>query len=283
MNFTKDQLEDYISNLIFSVNKLNAFDVAEKYGLDIEERDRIRNVYWPIIVVNSFTLQELKEYLLLRKQRFTEVNGFFDLELFMGNENLGVEILKSELNEFIRLTPLQWHSVQGTQFIEYRTSLDSSEKTLLITDKNQVQLKFYFKTLLFFLNEIDEVLTGNKSLPKESKSDDIYKKALQTIEDNFNAFLKDGWETVFHNQNDYKNFADSLANLFCNQEKELELISIKTKKRTKTQTGKALNRIFQKCADREILKGYTDFFKVIRQLDSFKDLTDYQIVTVLQK
>ena len=31
------------------------------------------------------------------------------------------------------------------------------------------------------------------------------------------------------------------------------------------------------------LKGYTDFFKVIRQLDSFKDLTDYQIVSVLQK
>ena len=59
-------------------------------------------------------------------------------------------------------------------------------------------------------------------------------------------------------------------------------LTIKTKE-TKTLTGKALNEIFKNCADREVLKGYTDFFKVIRQLDSFKDLTDYQIVSVLQK
>ena len=114
MNFTKDQLEDYISNLIFSVNKLNAFDVAEKYGLDIEERDRMYNAYRPITIVNSLTLQELKEYLLLRKQKFIDSNGFFDFEIFMDNENLGVNILKSELNELIGLTPLLWHSVDGT-------------------------------------------------------------------------------------------------------------------------------------------------------------------------
>ena len=60
MNFTEDQLEAYISNLIFSVNKLNAFDVAERYGLDIEERDRMYNAYRPITIVNSFTLQELE-------------------------------------------------------------------------------------------------------------------------------------------------------------------------------------------------------------------------------
>ena len=240
MNFTEDQLEAYISNLIFSVNKLNAFDVAERYGLDIEERDRMYNAYRPITIVNSFTLQELKEYLLLRKQRFIDTNGLFDLELFTNNENLGVEILKSELNEFIGLTPLLWHSVDGTNFFEYKTSLDkrSNTDTLLITDKNHNQLKFYYKALLSFLNEIDEVLSGSKSLPKEPQSDDIYKKALQTIEDYFNTYLKDGWETVFHNQIDYKNFAHSLANLFCNEEKELELISIKTKKRTKTLTGK---------------------------------------------
>ena len=28
-----------------------------------------------------------------------------------------------------------------------------------------------------------------------------FKKTLQTIEDYFNTYLKDGWETVFHNQN----------------------------------------------------------------------------------
>ena len=72
------------------------------------------NAYRPITIVNSFTVQELKEYLLLRKQRFIDTNGF-DLN-FTNNENLGVEILKSELNEFIGLTPLLWHSVDGTNF-----------------------------------------------------------------------------------------------------------------------------------------------------------------------
>lgn len=160
MNFTEDQLEAYISNLIFLVNKLNAFDVAEKYGLDIEERDRMYNVYWPIIVVNSFTVQELKEYLLLRKHRFTEVNGCFDLEIFIDNKNLGVNILKSELNELIGLTPLLWHSVDGTNFFEYRTASVDGRKTLLITDKNHNQLKFYFKEILEVLKDLKKIISS---------------------------------------------------------------------------------------------------------------------------
>ena len=54
-----------------------------------------------------------------------------------------------------------WHSVDGTNFFEYKTSLDkrSNTDTLLITDKNHNQLKFYYKALLSFLNEIDEVLS----------------------------------------------------------------------------------------------------------------------------
>lgn len=160
MNFTEDQLEDYISNLIFSVNKLNAFDVAEKYGLDIEERDRMYNAYRPITIVNSFTLQELKEYLLLRKQKFIDSNGFFDFEIFMDNENLGVNILKSELNELIGLTPLLWHSVDGTNFFEYRTASVDGRKTLLITDKNHNQLKFYFKKILEVLQNLKKIISS---------------------------------------------------------------------------------------------------------------------------
>lgn len=160
MNFTKDQLEDYISNLIFSVNKLNAFDVAEKYGLDIEERDRMYNAYRPITIVNSLTLQELKEYLLLRKQKFIDSNGFFDFEIFMDNENLGVNILKSELNELIGLTPLLWHSVDGTNFFEYRTASVDGRKTLLITDKNHNQLKFYFKKILEVLQNLKKIISS---------------------------------------------------------------------------------------------------------------------------
>lgn len=160
MNFTKDQLEDYISNLIFSVNKLNAFDVAEKYGLDIEERDRMYNAYRPITIVNSFTLQELKEYLLLRKQKFIDSNGFFDFEIFKDNENLGVNILKSELNELIGLTPLLWHSVDGTNFFEYRTASVDGRKTLLITDKNHNQLKFYFKKILEVLQNLKKIISS---------------------------------------------------------------------------------------------------------------------------
>jgi len=182
MNFTEEQLNGNLYDLIFSENKCNASCLADRFDLDGNVKRELRDRFWPIIELNDYSNKELLSFISLKKERFELANDYFDLDIFLSEPNLNLDYLKYECCEYYRLRPKLWDTINNTYFYEFTTAIDVNENTLLISSLNPNQLKYYFKKCLDFIESL--------------KSNSLFKsKSKKVITKGFKAF---------HHTRDYK-------------------------------------------------------------------------------
>lgn len=114
------------------------------------------------------------------------------------------------------------------------------------------------------------------AVPSVTK-DDTFK-----IIDNEFKTLKGGWEYTFRSEQDYLQFVDLLAKYYRHEKYELPREVIKTKKNTKTETAKTLNRIDNDLGNAP-KRGNTKLFNIMRTLQIFENLNDQQLENTLGK
>ncbi|WP_248905365.1 hypothetical protein [Flavobacterium sp. K5-23] len=147
---------------LFEIGK-NWLKISEEYSFSESESFFIKENFWPIIVVNSYDTEWVKNQLDYYKLEFIKENKIFDLDIFKRNN---LDFLVFELNEYLdnikKGKTKIWTERKGDYFHWFKLHLDTKSYTLLISDKNEIQLEIYFKTLL---SEILKFIEAEQVLP----------------------------------------------------------------------------------------------------------------------
>ncbi|MFV8440814.1 hypothetical protein [Flavobacterium sp. LB2P44] len=188
---------DYIFTKI-----MNVYDLSEKYNLSEDDQVDILHNYRPIIKVNNYDTDIIKEKLSTIKKEFIKENTIFDLEIF-NRENTTVLIYY--LNQYIdvleRGKAKNWDKYGDDFFHIFKVESDIPEKRLLISNKNITQIELYFKSVLKAFQDFTKE-QNNIDKIKNSKYLNIFKE-LDGFEI-FNNNLNDEIKALF-NQNILKN------------------------------------------------------------------------------
>lgn len=148
---------------LFEINEKNYLDLVKEYSFSENEGFFIHRNFWPIIVVNSYDTDWVKNQLEHYKIEFIKENKIFDLDIFKRNE---LDFLIFELDEYLdnikKGKTKIWNECKGDYFHWFKLQSDMKSYTLLISDKNEIQLEIYFKTLL---SEINLFIEKEQALP----------------------------------------------------------------------------------------------------------------------
>ncbi len=189
---------------LFETNKLNAYALAEKYNLSEYDRDYIRHCFWPIIKVNSYDAETVKEKLNTLKNDFIKDNAIFDLELF-NRENTASLIY--ELNKYIDVLKRgkveTWDEYDDMNFYIFKMESDTKDNTLIISEKTVTQIEIYFKSILSIIQDFTKEQNNIDKIKNSKKTNIDISKELNDFEI-FSNNLKDEIKTLF-NQNISKN------------------------------------------------------------------------------
>lgn len=212
---------DSLYHTIFKVNKKNAIALTEEFNFNEEEFFDIYRTFRPIVDVQIFTDTEIRGLLRDLKNEFVNENKVFDLKIFKRNN---IELLEYDLKEYLicfeRGKYEVWDKVKGTYF--YHLKLESENKTpyhqtLLISDKNEVQIEIYFKQILIVINEFKENENNVPSTSLNTKIktptfDEDVKNILEIIEP-----LKASWNRAkILKDKDYEIFKDYVLEILKN-------------------------------------------------------------------
>jgi len=164
-----------MKDFVYSVNNKNALMLQSEYSLDNEETDFIYKTFWPIIILNKIEIADIESKIEQLKIEFEVQNKVFDIEIF--NRNY-LNLLKDEIKEFLEAFNKGkvriWYTYGDTNFIEFSLPLDEgNSKTLLLTDKDEVELELFFKDILKIIEYINETSITNLAPLQLTKSDKL--------------------------------------------------------------------------------------------------------------
>jgi uncharacterized ubiquitin-like protein YukD len=146
-----------IREFIYKVNEKNSVAIARDFDFDEVEEREINTKFWPIIILSDVDLNSIKVKITKLKEAFVEEYKVFDVDIFK-RENL--DYLEHEIK--IYLTCIEkgkyhvWDYKKGKCFyhLKLESEIDTPKhQTLLVTEKDEIQLEIYFKALLFLIND----------------------------------------------------------------------------------------------------------------------------------
>lgn len=145
---------------VYQVNGRNAGSIAKDFGFDEMQEIYIHSKFRPIIILNEIDIEIIIENILKLKEEFINDYKEFDIDIFK-REHLN--ILEYEIKEF--LSSIQrgkynvWDFKKDKYF--YHLKLESekdtpNDQTLLITEKDGIQLELYLKKIIGFIKNFTE-------------------------------------------------------------------------------------------------------------------------------
>jgi hypothetical protein len=140
-------------------------------------------------------------------------------------------------------------------------------------------LKEWFADEKRFLDEITPLL---KALPPQPISINE-SRTKKVICETFNNIDKQGWQYAFVSEQDYNLFTDLLTNFFEYKPYTLPETTIQLKRDCKTKVAKALGEIHKELSNENKLSTDTEYFKIIRVLNHFKNETEGDLYKALTR
>jgi len=174
-------MENSIKELIEWLETLvSRDDLITKFNIKNEDAEYYTSRYRPIIKINDYTKEELKTQLSKLKQEFINTNGVFDYDIF---ENKKINFMKFRFSEYYRL--FKNHRFKGTinNYNSYRIQSEAERKTnydtLLLSQKNDIQLELHFKMTLQAFTEFESEHKTQKTEQTENKKTNNIKSDLK--------------------------------------------------------------------------------------------------------
>lgn len=174
---------------IFKIFKKGAIILGMKYDFNALELEDAFKTFQPIIEIQTFTINEINDYLEDLKSKFINENKVFDLDIFSRNN---FDYLEYDLNHYLicfeRGKFKIWKVAKGKYF--YHLKLESeretpSHQTLLISDKNEIQIEIYFKGLI---DAIKKFKSPINLVQNEYELSDVLKSRQESVD-----LLKEIW------------------------------------------------------------------------------------------
>jgi hypothetical protein len=133
------------------------------------------------------------------------------------------------------------------------------------------------------LKEIKLDLFVEKSSDLPSKQIDLTQnRTKELIAENFEGMDKKGWKYAFMTEREYNFFADLLTNFFEQKDYSVPEKSIKLKRSCKTKVAKVLGEIHAELSETP-LRSDTEYFRIAKVLNHFKDVSDTDLVKAMQR
>jgi hypothetical protein len=108
-------------------------------------------------------------------------------------------------------------------------------------------------------------------------------RTKKVICETFNNIDKQGWQYAFVSEQDYNLFTDLLTNFFEYKPYTLPETTIQLKRTCKTKVAKALGEIHKELSNENKLSTDTEYFKIIRVLNHFKNETEGDLYKALTR
>jgi hypothetical protein len=149
-----------LRELVYQINNRNSYVLAKEFDFDEFEEDYIRHTFWPIITLNEIDVDSIIAKTLNFKEEFINYYKEFDIDIFK-REHL--DFFENEIKEFLSVIKKGkynlWDTKKGKHF--YHLKLESEKdtprhQTLLITEKDEIQLELYFKKIIVFIEKFTE-------------------------------------------------------------------------------------------------------------------------------
>lgn len=138
-------MRDYL----FTANEKNAFDLQKEYNLSDYDTGYIERMFWPIIVLTDISVNEFQKLLNKEKEIFIKNRKKFVVKLFKRDY---LEFLIYELREYLdninKGKNKLYYFLNGTYFHWFKLELDTTSYTLLLSNKNEIDLEIYFNDIL---------------------------------------------------------------------------------------------------------------------------------------
>ena len=108
-------------------------------------------------------------------------------------------------------------------------------------------------------------------------------RTKKVICETFNNIDKKGWQYAFVSEQDYNLFTDLLTNFFEYKPYTLPETTIQLKRDCKTKVAQALGEIHKELSNENKLSTDTEYFKIIRVLNHFKNETEGDLYKALTR
>lgn len=168
---------------------------------------------------------------------------------------------------------------------------DNESKSIVVDgifgSNNQKQLKDNYSRLkMYFDNYLKEGYRPLQVIETETEPEQITKetsKTKQSVSKELENIDKtQGWKYAFTNEEDFNSFLDLITCYFEYKPYSLPHQSIKLKRDCKTRFAKALSPIHKELSEKP-LKSDVEFFKLLRVVNHFENLTDIEIYNAITR
>jgi len=193
-------------------------------------------------------------------------------KLFHNLEDLNKVILEAE-------TAYRIKEIDALPFAERETKL-----LLLIDEFNNYQFikntRQYDKYIKLFEDKLKTLqrLKHTTPLPIDVNQN----RTKQVIAETFKNMDKKGWQYAFMTEQDYNLFVDLLINFFAYKNYSIPETALQLKRTCKTKVAKALGGIHSELSENP-LKSDTEYFKIVKVLNHFKEVSNFDLVKAMQR
>jgi hypothetical protein len=139
---------------------------------------------------------------------------------------------------------------------------------------DQAQLAKKLKKPLW--QELDESISASKVDAKDNLTRSL-------ITDQLDSMDKNGWRYAFKSESDYNMFTELLTNYFEFKEYQIPNSVTELKRGCKTRLAGALGRIQSQLSNSDTLSGDEGYFKIVRSLNHFANLSKDQLYKDLSR
>ncbi len=136
-----------------------------------------------------------------------------------------------------------------------------------------------FQELKDFIEKITQV---KKEVKPPQPIDKNQNRTKKVIFETFKNMDKKGWKYAFATEQDYNLFIDLLTNFFEHKSYSLPETTVQLKRTCKTKIAKVLGEIHAELYDSP-LKSDNEYFKIVRLMNHFKDVSDFDLVKAMQR
>ncbi|MFT5213417.1 MAG: hypothetical protein ACI9WV_001139 [Patiriisocius sp.] len=150
-----------LRDLVYQINGRNSYVIAKEFDFDEYEEAYIRDTFWPIITLNEIDVDSIIAKTIDFKEEFINYYKEFDIDIFKKEY---LDFFEYEIKEFLSVIRKRgkcnvWAIKKDKNF--YHLKLESEKdtprhQTLLITEKDEIQLELYFKKIIAFIERFTE-------------------------------------------------------------------------------------------------------------------------------
>lgn len=220
---------------------------------------------------------ETNKYTGLAKVKMHTKGSLIDVLLNL-TKNLLDKVNVPELRKQGAITDIQANQLE---FAEAELNTKTAEITKQYSKGELKYVKALKKWLQLHKDYFKEVAPLLKALPPQP-IDKEQNRTKKVIAETFENMDKKGWQYAFATEQDYNLFTDLLTNFFEYKDYSIPNTAIQLKRTCKTKVAKALGEIHGELSENP-LNSDTEYFKIVKVLNHFKEVSNFDLVKAMQR